>query len=60
MNQKVRYRIYGIIDCPDGEGVDEVLTSIKEYGNAVIVRVEMVADGESCPTDLEQDFKELK
>lgn len=60
MKQKVRYRIYAMIDCPSGEGINGVLDRIRDEGEAVIIDVELVDDESECPTDLEEDFWKVK
>lgn len=59
MRKTIRYRIYGMVDF-EGDGLEELLDRIREYGDVEIVGVEMLKDssGKDMP-DVEDDFQNL-
>ena len=49
MNKIIRYRVYGVIDVDGGEGIDDLMQHMREYGSACIIDFEIVKADHRCP-----------
>lgn len=56
MASKIRYRLYGVVDEELG-GIQDLLKYMKQYGNAFVVKMEVVDYGKELP-DAEEDFQQ--